>query len=75
MQVAITTCSLIVVILTNQPELFADCGVYNAEISDHALIYGFLKEKVKPQKGKVVKFRSSKNFVADKYKEDLMQAG
>ena len=74
MQGANTTQSLIDVILTNQPQLFGDCGVYNPEISDHALVYGFLNEKVKPQKGKIIKFRSFKHFDEEKYKDDLMQA-
>ena len=74
MQGALTTQSLIDVILTNQPELFGNCGVYNPEISDHALIYGFMKEKAKPQKGRVIKFRSMKNFDEKQYKEDLSQA-
>lgn len=74
MQGSITTHSLIDVILTNQPQLFGDCGVYNPEISDHALVYGFLNEKVKPQKGKIVKFRSFKHLDAEKYKDELMQA-
>ena len=43
MQGACVTRSLIDVILTNQPDLFRKCGVYNPEISDHALIYGFIK--------------------------------
>ena len=62
MQGARVTRSLIDVILMNQPELFRNCGVYNPEISDHALIYGFIKERVKPQKGRVFKFRSKRNF-------------
>ena len=51
--------SLTDVFLTNRPDLFRNCGVYNPEISDHALIYGFIKERVKPQKGRIVKFKSS----------------
>ena len=74
MQGSITTKTLIDVILTNQPQLFTDCGVYQPELSDHGLVFGFLKEKVKPQQGKIVKFRSSREFDAEKYKSDLIQA-
>ena len=73
-QGSITTKTLIDVILTNQPQLFTDCGVYQPELSDHGLVFGFLKEKVKPQQGKIVKFRSSREFDAKKYKSDLIQA-
>ena len=54
------TQSLIDVILTNRSGLFGDCGVYNPELSDHALVYGFIKERIKPQTGRVIKFRSTK---------------
>lgn len=50
MRGACVTRSLIYVILSNQPELFRNFGVYSPEISNHALIYGFMKEKVKPQR-------------------------
>ena len=73
-QGSITTKTLIDVILTNQPQLFTDCGVYQPELSDHGLVFGFLKEKVKPQQDKIVKFRSSREFDAEKYKSDLIQA-
>ena len=74
MQGSITTKTLIDVNLTNQPQLFTDCEVYQPELSDHGLVFGFLKEKVKPQQGKIVKFRSSREFDAEKYKSDLIQA-
>lgn len=45
MQGARVTRSLIDVILTNQPELFSNCGMYNPEISDHALILWVYKRK------------------------------
>lgn len=32
--------TLLDVLLTNTPEMFTRCGVYNPEISDHYLIYG-----------------------------------
>ena len=54
--------------------MFSNCGVYNPEISDHALIYGFIKEKAKPQKGRIIKFRSRRNFDEEHYKKDLRHA-
>ena len=39
--------TLIDVMLTNNPDLFKNCGVYNPEISDHSTIYGEMTEKVK----------------------------
>lgn len=42
----ITTSTLIDVLSTNQPGLFEKCGVYDAALSDHMLIYGLMKEKV-----------------------------
>jgi len=71
MQGTRVTLGLIDLILTNQPELFSNCGVYNPEISDHALIYRFIKVKVKPQKGRIIKFRSKRNFDWEHYKQDL----
>ena len=53
----ITTHSLIDVIFTHNPELFKNCGVYDPGISDHVLVYGFIKEKFKSQRGKIIKFR------------------
>lgn len=72
MQRACVTKSLIDVILTNRPELFSSCGTYNPEMSDHALIYGFIKEKVKPQKDRII--RSKRNFDKHHPKEDLCHA-
>ena len=39
--------TLIDVMLTNNPDLFKNCGVYNPEISDHSMIYWEMTEKVK----------------------------
>ena len=35
------------VMLTNSPDLFKNCDVYNPEISDHSMIYWEMTEKVK----------------------------
>ena len=37
--------TLIDVNFTNKPELFKDCGVCEVGISDHALVYGLMKER------------------------------
>ena len=50
------TQSLIDMILTNKSELLGDCGVCNPEISDYTLVYGFIKEKVKPKTERIIKF-------------------
>lgn len=72
MQRACVTKILINVILTNRPELFSSCGMYNPEMSDHALIYGFIKEKVKPKKDRII--RSKRNFDKQHPEEDLCHA-
>ena len=59
---SVLTKTLIDVILTNEPQLFTECVVYQSELGDHRLVFGFLKEKIKPQNGKIVKFRSFKEF-------------
>ena len=74
MGVSLITESLIDIILTNEPELFNDCGVYDPELSDHALVFEFLREDVKFQQGKIIKFRLLKGLEAKKYKKDLIQA-
>ena len=74
MRGSLITKSLIYVILTNHLELFENCGVHDPALSDHGLVYGFLNETVKHQKGKIVTFKSLKDFDVEKYKEDLMYA-
>ena len=49
-------------------------GVHDPALSDHGLVYGFLNETVRHQKGKIVTFKSVKDFDVEKYKEDLMYA-
>ena len=69
-----TTKSLIDVLLSNKPELFKHSGIYYPSLSDHALIYGVLKEKVNPNKPKVITSRSYKNFDPDLFKQHLSTA-
>ena len=68
------TKTLINVLLSNKPELFKYSGNYYPSLSDHALIYGVLKERVNPNKPKVITFRSYKNFQADVFKQHLATA-
>ena len=42
--------SLLDVILTNNPELFKKCGVYQPEMSDHHMVFGEMMEKVHKDK-------------------------
>ena len=58
----IITESLIDVLLSNRPELFQYSGNYHPCLSDHALIYGALKQKINLNKPKIINFRSFKNF-------------
>lgn len=51
--------------------MFERSGTYNSELSDHALIYGIIKEKVKHHRGKVIKFRSAKHLNPENFKEHL----
>ena len=53
--------TLLDVILTNTPEVFRKCGVYDPAISDHYLIYGIITESVFKCQSKVITFRSLKN--------------
>lgn len=70
----ITTSTLIDVLLSNRPELFKHNGIYHPALSDHALIYGILKDKVRPNKSKIIIFRSNKGFNAEEFNEHLLTA-
>ena len=54
--------TLIDVILTNKPELFKDCVVFDVGISDHALVYGLMKERNGFDESKVLTVRSYKDL-------------
>ena len=58
-------------LLSNRPEVFRCSGNYYPCLSDHALIYGVLKQKINPNKPKFITFRSYKNFDPDVYKQLL----
>ncbi|XP_078361285.1 uncharacterized protein LOC144645583 [Oculina patagonica] len=69
-----TSSTLIDVILSNQPELFKYSGIYHSALSDHALIYGILRNKAKVHRSKTISFRSYNNFNAEAFKEQLSVA-
>ena len=67
----IITESLIDVLLSNRPELFQYSGNYYPCLSDHALVYGALKQKINLNKPKIITFRSFKNFDSELFKRHL----
>ena len=66
--------TLIDVILTNNPDLFEQSGVFFPEISDHGLFYGLMKENVHQYQSKIIAFRSTKNLDVEKLNENLPTA-
>ena len=62
------------VILTNRSDLFDITGVVDFGRCDHALIYGFLKPKVKIYPSKVITFRIFKNLEEYSFKSDVRHA-
>ena len=66
--------TLIDVILTNKPELFKDCGVCEVGISDHALVYGLMKERNGFYESKVLTVRSYKQMNEKELQMDLDMA-
>ena len=66
--------TLIDVLLTNRSDLFDITGVVDFGLSDHALIYGFLKPRVKLYPLKIITFRSFKDLDKDSFKSDVRQA-
>ena len=66
--------TLIDVILTNKPELFKDCGVCDIGISDHALIYGLMKERNGLHESKVLTVRNYKQLNEKQLQMDLETA-
>lgn len=66
--------TLLDVILTNQPDLFKTAGVINIGLSDHCMVYGFLKEAVKEHSAAVINCRSIKNLDINEFTRDLTDA-
>lgn len=53
------------VLLSDEPELFKCSGYYYPSLSDHALIYGVLKERLNPNKPIVTTLRNYKDNYLD----------
>ena len=66
--------TLIDVNFTNKPELFKDCGVCEVGISDHALVYGLMKERNGFYESKVLTVRSYKEQNEQQLRMDLDMA-
>jgi len=66
--------TLLDVILTNKPELFTSCDVYDPGISDHAAVYGVMTTRAKHLPTKVISFRSFKSFNEEEFMFDLSTA-
>ena len=62
------------VLLTNTPEIFTGCGVYNPEISDHCLIYGEMTDEVCKHSPKTITFRQTKITDFELFNEDQINA-
>ena len=59
---------------TTESLLDKACGVYNPEVSNYAMIYGLLDEKVKHHQSNLVTFRDFKNLNVESLKENLRTA-
>lgn len=66
--------SLVDVLLTNRPELFKKRGNYYPALSDHALIFGVIRDMIKTNKSKIIYFRSFKNFNIETFNQQLSLA-
>ena len=66
--------TLIDVILSNLPDGFIKSGVFDPGLSDHALVYAFMKERVVKFKTKVVNCRSCKNLDEQVFRDHLASA-
>ena len=60
--------------LTNNADVFKNCGVYSSEISDHSMIYGEMKERVKKHTTKTLVHRQTKITDFDNLSKDLLDA-
>lgn len=73
-QITTNSQTLIDVILTNKPELFKECGVCDVGISDHALVYGLIKERNCFYESKVLTVRTYKELNEQQLRMDLDMA-
>jgi len=61
-------------LLSNKPELFKYSGNYYPSLSDHALVYGVLKESLNLSRLRSIKAPSYKNFESNLFKQCLSTA-
>ena len=73
-RVTVHSQTLLDVSLTNTPDLFKRCGVFNPELSDHHIIYGEMAEKVSKHRPKTITFRQTKNTNFEPLNQDLLNA-
>ena len=66
--------TLIDVILSNLPNGFIKSGIFDPGLSDHTLVYAFMKDRVVKFKTKVVNYRSCKNLDEQVLRDHLASA-
>lgn len=66
--------TLIDVIPTNKPDLLKQRSVIFLEISDHGLVYVFMKEKVHQLQSEIIAFGSIKSLDVQTLNKDLQTA-
>ena len=69
-----TTSTLLDVILTNQPDLYRNCGVHHLALSDHSMVYGIMRDKVCKHQPKIIIYGSTKNIDNALLNQDLITA-
>ena len=57
-----TSQTLLDVMMTNKPELFRTANVYEPGISDHAMVYGIMRERAIHHSSRVITVRSHKSI-------------
>ena len=60
-----TSQTLLDVMMTNKPELFRTANVYDPGISDHAMVFGIMREKAIHYSSRVITVRNHKSINED----------
>ena len=66
--------TILYVILTNKPEKFKKCNVFDPGLSDHCLNYGIMPLKATQHRSRIISLRSYRNVDMDGLKIDLETA-
>ena len=66
--------TLLDVMMTNKPELFRTANVYDPGISDHAMVYGIMREKAIHYSSRVITVRNYKSIDEDTLLQDISSA-